>query len=400
MRIPFSSPAPLRCAAVAAMLSLGLALAGCSSHGNRDDRPENPFKTAAEGPGATRSPLSDRELRQQAQELYRHAREALESSDYSVAITRYDGLIARYPFSDYSTQAELEKIYAQYKSYQFDEAITASDRFLRAHPRHPHADYILYVKGVADFNRDEGLLDTMMPDSAKRDIGNERRAFEDFALLLQRYPTSRYAGDARRRMLYARNRIADHELSVAQFYMTRGAYVAAAKRATDIVTEYPGAPATAEALRILQRAYSRLGLEQEAKDAATVIAMNSDTVFYTNAPKPGTLSADPNALPPEAQPEKRGFMQRWFGIGGGDKTAPPPAAPAVAAQPEPTAPPPAQTQAGDDKPEKSSGFFGWVSGLFGSRHDAPPDTKPSPRTPPSPTSPNNSGGASNADTTK
>jgi outer membrane assembly lipoprotein YfiO len=410
MRIPFSSPAPLRFAAVAAMLSLGLVLAGCSSHGNRDDRPENPFKTAAEGPGGTKSPLSDRELRQQAQELYRHAREALESSDYSVAITRYDGLIARYPFSDYSTQAELEKIYAQYKSFQIDEAITASDRFLRSHPRHPHADYILYIKGVADFNRDEGLLDTMVPDSAKRDIGNERRAFEDFALLLQRYPTSRYAGDARRRMLYARNRIADHELSVAQFYMTRGAYVAAAKRATDIVTEYPGAPATAEALRILQRAYARLGLEQEAKDAATVIAMNSDTVQWTNAPKPGTLSADPNALPADQPaPQKRTWMQRIFGTGKPDtqhtdtaaasEPPPPPAAPANTSAAKSAVD--AQAQQSQDDSKKSSGFFGWVSGLFGSsKQDTPPDTKPSPRTPPSPTSPNNSGGASNADTTK
>jgi len=298
MRIPLCSPAPTRSFALAAaVVFLGLSAAGCSSNGSREDRPENPFKTAAEGPGGLKSPLSDRELRQQAQELYRHARESLESADYSQAITRYDALIARYPFSDYSTQAELEKIYAEYKSYQFDEAITACDRFLRAHPRHPHADYIMYIKGVTDFERDQGLMDTVLPNSAKRDIGNQRRAFEDFALLLQRYPTSRYASDARRRMLYARNRIADHELSVAQFYVTRGAYVAAAKRATDIITEYPGAPATADALKILQRSYARIGLEQEAKDSATMIAMNSDTVQYTDAPKPGVLDKDPNALP-------------------------------------------------------------------------------------------------------
>ncbi len=284
-------------AVAAAVVFLGLLAAGCSSSGSRDDRPENPFKTAAEGPGGPKSPLSDRELRQQAQELYRHARESLESSDYTVAITKYDALIARYPFSDYSTQAELEKIYAEYKSYQFDEAITACDRFLRAHPRHPHADYIMYLKGVTDFERDQGLMESVMPNSAKRDIGNQRRAFEDFALLLQRYPTSRYASDARRRMLYARNRIANHELSVAQFYVTRGAYVAAAKRATDIITEYPGAPATADALKILQRSYSKIGLEQEAKDSATMIAMNSDTVQYTDAPKHGVLDKDPNALP-------------------------------------------------------------------------------------------------------
>jgi outer membrane protein assembly factor BamD len=298
MTTPFrSSLGHLACLAVIAVLA-----AGCSSNKDRSDRPENPFKTATEGPGGTKAPLSDRELRKQANELYLHAREALDNADYSVAITRYDTLIARYPFSDYSTQAELEKIYAQYKSYQADEAVTAADRFLRAHPRHPHADYVQYLKGVTDFERDGGVLETITPGSAKRDVGNQRRAFEDFALLLQRYPNSRYAGDARRRMMYSRNRIADHELSVAQFYVTRGAYVAAAKRATDIITEYPGAPATAEALKILQRSYAKIGMEQEAKDTASLIAMNSDTVHYTDAPKPGLIVAPvaPAAAPAEA----------------------------------------------------------------------------------------------------
>ena len=224
MRTPLNLPR-LAVAALAALL-----VAACSSSPGKGDRPENPFKTAAESPGGPQSPLSDRELRQQAAQLYRRAREALDNTDYTVAIQRYDALIARYPFSDYSTQAEMEKIYAQYKAFQADEAVAAADRFLRAHPRNVYADYVMYLKGVTDFERDNGLLDEVMPSTAKRDIGNQRRAFEDFAALLQRYPKSRYAGDARRRMLYSRNRIADHELSVAQFYVTRGAYVAAAKR--------------------------------------------------------------------------------------------------------------------------------------------------------------------------
>ncbi|MDR3414671.1 MAG: outer membrane protein assembly factor BamD [Nevskia sp.] len=285
MRTPLRSPSLGRLARLAA---IGLLLAGCSSNPDKVDRPENPFKTA-EGPGGAKSPLSDRELRLQAGQLYRRAHEALDSSDYGTAVTRYDQLIARYPFSDYSTQAELEKIYAHYKSYQADEATTEADRFMRAHPRHAHADYVLYLKGVTDFERGNGLLDSVLPSGTKRDVGYERRSFEDFALLLQRYPDSRYAGDARRRMLYSRNRIAEHELSVAEFYVSRGAYVAAAKRATDIVTEYPGAPASAEALKVLQRSYAKLGLEQEAKDTATLIAMNSDTLQYSDAPKPGLI---------------------------------------------------------------------------------------------------------------
>jgi len=307
---------------LARLAAIGLLVAGCSSNPDKSDRPENPFKTAQEGPGGAKSPLSDRELRQQASQLYRHARESLDNSDYTVAITRYDALIARYPFSDYSTQAELEKIYAEYKSYKSDEAVTGADRFLRAHPRHPSADYVMYLKGVTDFERDQGVLDNLMPNSAKRDIGNQRRAFEDFALLLQRYPNSKYIGDARRRMLYSRNRIANHELSIAEFYVTRGAYVAAAKRATDIITEYPGAPATADALKILHLSYAKAGLDQEAKDTATVIAMNTDKVTYTDTPKPGVITAPVVAAAPETgdvaanDTAKPGLMSRFAGLFG------------------------------------------------------------------------------------
>ena len=396
MTILLSSP---RCARLARLAAIGLLLAGCSSSPARIDRPENPFKTAQEGPGGAKSPLSDHELRQQAGELYRRARESLANSDYSVAITRYDALIARYPFSDYSTQAELEKIYAQYKSYQSDEAVTAADRFLRAHPRHPFADYVLYLKGVTDFERDQGLLDALMPNSSKRDIGNQLRAFEDFALLVKRYPDSKYIGDARRRMLYARNRIANHELSVAQFYVARGAYVAAAKRATDIITEYPGAPATAEALTILQRSYAKIGLDQEAKDAATVIALNSDTVQYSEAPKPGVVIAPVVADAP-AKPKHKAKSKKASEASavaqstpGGSGTADDPQSPAAAVAPKPAgsstaaAPAPAQ-QAGSGK-----GFFAWFGGLF--RHPAAPAPV---AVPPAPDP--QSGAASNSDTTK
>lgn len=318
MKTPFRSPALGRMALFAAA---GLFLAACSSNGDRADRPENPFKTATAGPGG-RNPLSDRQLRQQADQLYRRARNALDNADFSTAITRYDTLIARYPFSDYSTQAELEKIYAQYKSFQPDEAATAADRFLRAHPRHPHADYVMYIKGLSDFERDDTILDSITPGSAKRDVGNQLRSFEDFSLLVQRYPNSRYYGDARRRMLYSRNRIANHQLSVAQFYVTRGAYVAAAKRATDIITEYPGAPATAEALKILQLSYTKLGMTQEAADTTTLIAMNSDTVTWTDAPRPRLLTPPP---PPEPRPVAQ--------LPPEPVQAPPPAPAAAAAQP-------------------------------------------------------------------
>jgi len=316
----------------ACLAAVGLGLAACSSNPDRVDRPENPFKVAAEGPGGPKSPLSDQQLRLQADQLYRQARAALDSADYSTAIKRYDQLVARYPFSDYSTQAELEKIFALYKSYQPDEAVAAADRFLRAHPRHPHADYVMYLKGLADFDRDQGLMSEFGLDNAKKDVSSEQRAFEDFALLAQRYPHSRYLGDARRRMIYCRNRIADHALSVARFYVSRGAYVAAAKRATDIIAQYPGAPATQDALKILELSYRKLHMDQQAQDAATLIALNPPAVEYADAPKltpdaeqvlaenaasPPAPVAENAAATTPAAPHRHGFkalMKRVFDV--------------------------------------------------------------------------------------
>jgi outer membrane protein assembly factor BamD len=347
------------------LAAVGLGLGACSSNPDRVDRPENPFKIAAEGPGGPKSPLSDQQLRLQADQLYRQARDALDSADYSTAIKRYDQLVARYPFSDYSTQAELEKIFALYKSYQPDEAVAAADRFLRAHPRHPHADYVLYLKGLADFDRDQGLMSEVGLDNAKKDVSSELRAFEDFALLVQRYPNSRYLGDARRRMIYCRNRMADHALSVARFYVSRGAYVAAAKRATDIISQYPGAPATQDALKILELSYRKLHMDQQAQDAATLIALNAAPVQYADAPKltpvtehmlaenaapPAPSAASPAAASrtPATQPPSHGFkalMKRVFDVVVMGEPLQPPQAnkPTAAQSSDSSASPPAAT---------------------------------------------------------
>lgn len=277
MTYRFSQRAGLICLALAAAST-----AGCSSRGDKADRPENPFRNSAASPGA---PLSERELRLEADQAYRRAHESLVASDYETAITRFTGLIAKYPFSDYATQAELEKIYAQYRSFQPDEAVIAADRFLREHPRHPNADYVQYIKGLVDYGRDAGIIDYLPLDNSKRDATNARRAYDDFALLLQKYPNSRYAGDARQRMVYLRNKVAAHELSVAQYYLKRGAWVAASKRAESIIAEYPGAPATADALLLLQQAYDKLGQTAQAAELKQLIAANTASLAAARAPK-------------------------------------------------------------------------------------------------------------------
>jgi outer membrane protein assembly factor BamD len=294
-----------------------LGVVACSSTPERGDVAKKPAATDAQ---AKQSQLSEQDLRQEADTLYRHARKSLDSGEYSTAVTDYDKLIARYPFTEYGTQAELEKIFALYKTYQYDEALSSADRFLRDHPRHPKADYVQYLKGLINFERDIGILDSLPIDGSKRDVTNERLSYNDFALLALKYPNSRYIADARLRMIWLRNRVAQHELSIVHFYVKRGAYIAAAKRAEAIVAEYPGAPATGEALQILERCYRKAGLTHEADDMAKLIAANPAVLKPVNA-KPvrseTVAAADASAAAPEpVQPapetaESHGFFS-WF----------------------------------------------------------------------------------------
>jgi outer membrane protein assembly factor BamD len=250
-----------------------LSLAACSSHPDRDESPRK-TKSPDADVKSLHTQLSETELRQEADLYYRRARAKLDAGDYTTAVTDYDKLIARYPFTDYGTQAEMEKAFALYKSYQFDDAAAAADHFLRDHPRHPRVDYVQYLKGLIEFDRNKSLLEALPIDSSKSDVTSARLSFNNFALLVQKYPTSRYVADARLRMIYLRNRIAQHELSIVRFYVRRGAYVAAAKRCEEIIATYPGAPATSEAAQLLEESYRKAGLVHEAASMQKLIDAN------------------------------------------------------------------------------------------------------------------------------
>ena len=267
-----------------------LALVACG--GNDDNLPQsNPF----------RSSKSERELRLEADGLYKLARRSLDGSDFPVAIQRYNQVMLRYPFTDYATQAQLELIYAKYRSFDSQGALSTADRFLKEHPRHAAVDYVHYLRGLINFQRGESLLDALV-DSTRQDVGFARAAFDDFSLLTQRYPRSRYVGDARLRMVFLRNKIAAHELSIVKYYVRRGAHIAAAKRAERIITDYPGAPATAEALVMLENAYRDAGLTSQADEVRRVREANPGAATAETAPQ-GERSGGAVGPPPDPIPE-------------------------------------------------------------------------------------------------
>lgn len=210
-----------------------------------------------------------------AQKLYSEAKSALSEGDWEQAIDYYEKLEARYPFGRYAQQALLESAYAYYKFDEPDSAISTVDRFIKTYPRHPNLDYAYYLRGLVNFTRGDTFMDRILPrDPSERDAGTAKQAFLDFGELVKRFPESRYAKDAGQRRVFLRNNLAQYEMHVADYYMRRGAYVAAANRAKLVIESYQGTPAVPEALVTLVQAYRKLGMDDLAADAERVLKVN------------------------------------------------------------------------------------------------------------------------------
>jgi len=217
-----------------------------------------------------------------ARELYETALNSLKSGNFGSAIQRLEALDLRYPFGAYSQQSQLDLIFAYYKHGDTASALTTADRFIRQNPRHANIDYAYYMKGLVNFNSEVGFFQEMFAAKlSERDASSARQAFEDFAELMRRYPDSRYAPDARQRMIFLRNRLAEYEIHVARYYMTREAYLGAANRAKYVVEHYPRTPSVANALDIMVTAYEILELNELADKAKRVLQHN-----YPNYQKP------------------------------------------------------------------------------------------------------------------
>lgn len=210
-----------------------------------------------------------------AARLYSAAKERLENKDYEQAIDYYEKLEARYPFGPHSQQAQLDIAYAYYKNEDAASAVAAADRFIKLHPRHPNVDYAYYVKGLANYVKTGGLVSRIVSkDYSKRDTGAAQEAFRDFSELTRRFPNSKYSQDAAQRMLFLKNTLAMHEVHVARYYMSRGAFVAAANRARYVVENYQRTPAMPDALVVLAMSYKAMQLPGLSDDAVRVLELN------------------------------------------------------------------------------------------------------------------------------
>jgi outer membrane protein assembly factor BamD len=213
--------------------------------------------------------------------LYSEARALLQGRNYAEAIKLYEKLEARYPYGRYAQQAQIEVAYAHFKDNEPALAIAAAERFIKLHPNHPNVDYAYYLRGLANFNDDLGLMHIISrQDLAERDPKAARDAFDAFNELIKRFPNSKYAEDAQNRMAYLVNALASNEVHVARYYLRRGAYVAAANRAQAVLKTYPQAPANEEGLLIMVKAYDALGLSDLRDDAERVMKRNFPNSKY------------------------------------------------------------------------------------------------------------------------
>lgn len=236
--------------------------------------------------GCASTDQSGTELRNaEAAALYETAKSALDRGDWQTATTEYEALQAQYPFGSYATQAQLDIIYVYYRSGDVASAVAAAERFRRINPRHQAVPYSWYMQGLALEEKNEDVLKRWVGvDTTLRDPVPRRQAFDAYTTVVERFPDSDYASDARQRLAVLFNEGARYQLSVGQFYADRTAWVAAAQRAITVINEFAGTPSVEPAMVLLANAYRAMGLTDLA---AGVIA----------ASEAGVVSERPTGIP-------------------------------------------------------------------------------------------------------
>lgn len=208
-------------------------------------------------------------------DAYEKAQSYIERGNYSRGIQIFEAIQARYPFSELSRQIQLEMMYAYYKARRREQAIETADTFMRENPIHPRVDYALYIKGLSYFQGEAGFLERRFKkDITERPPKDVDLAYAAFRRLVERYPASEYAPDAEQRMVFLKNRMSAYQNHVADYYLRRGAYVAAINRAKRALEEYNGAEGNARSLEIMAEAYDELGMADLAADTRRVLNEN------------------------------------------------------------------------------------------------------------------------------
>lgn len=212
---------------------------------------------------------------QGAQGLYKQAKDKMNQGNFTAATETLSALDSRFPFGPLSNQVQLDLIYGYYKTGKTEEGLAIIDRFIRLNPNHSDIDYAIYMRGLTNMEVDRNLFQELVGiDRSDRDPSRSREAFNDFKRLIEKYPNSKYAADAQKRMLHIKNRLAKYEIAIARFYMRREAFVAAANRGRYVLEHYFDTEHVQEALEIMVECYDQLQLDDLKDNAMKTLKLN------------------------------------------------------------------------------------------------------------------------------
>jgi outer membrane protein assembly factor BamD len=235
------------------ILCCALTLAGCANKGQEFD------------PTANWTP----------ERLFEDGKAEMNSGNWKLAKERFGAIEARFPFGAYAQQAMMDLAFCEWKDKETDKALSTIARFMQQYPSHPGMDYMIYLKGLINFTPPSAMFSNITQQNpGERDPKALRQSYAAFNELIDRYPQSRYASDARKRIVWLVDTISQNELFVARYYYERYAYVAAINRAQTVITDFEGVPAAEPALYIMMKSYEKLGMTDMRNDTERVLLKN------------------------------------------------------------------------------------------------------------------------------
>jgi outer membrane protein assembly factor BamD len=210
-----------------------------------------------------------------AEEIYNDGLARVQKRDFEGAAKKFSSLDKQYPYSEWSRKGLIMEAYANYEGGLYEEAITASRRYLQQYPNTSDAAYAQYLMASSYYDQ--------IPDIT-RDQEKSERAILTLQELVQRYPTSEYAADAKKKIQVASDQLAGKELEVGRFYLQKRNYSGAINRFRTVVSRYQTTRHVEEALERLTEAYMAMGIVGEAQTAAAVLGHNfPDSPWYKDA---------------------------------------------------------------------------------------------------------------------
>lgn len=219
-----------------------------------------------------------------AERLFQDGKAEMNSSNWKLAKERFLAVETRFPLGIYAQQSMINLAYSQWKDKETDLALATLARFQQQYPNHPATDYVLYLKGIINFTPPSAVFASITRQNpGERDPKALRQSYAAFSELIERFPESRYAPDARKRLSWLVNTMAENEKFVARYYYERFSYVAAINRAQVVITEFQGVPASEEALYIMMLSYEKLGMTDLRNDTERVLLANfPNTTLISN----------------------------------------------------------------------------------------------------------------------